>query len=611
MKPAFVLVMALGILIRFWALDADPSILLDSGQIGDEGYWLYNAKSLALFGKTVPDQFYHDFAAAPLFSFASYLSFLNFGVGFWQARLVSALAGIVTLLLTFMIAKQINERVALLATFIVSINTMLLLHNRLAVGESLSIMFATAGFYLLFLKRNTRVFSGAAFALSLLSKTTSFLYLPSSVLMMLSDVRRASDIKRPIYFSLSLAILFSFVFGILYLEWGNEIRLIYSTFGSWYAPRTIFGIWQNILNLFLHPFWGSPFLFSTVILASLNSLHFLLYKQSRTRERRLLIMWVLGFFALGPFMSGLSNARILGLIVPIVILAAQTVFEPNYAQMKFSGVINSLAKTRGLAAGAVAIALSAIPALVLGKLSLAILKRVSENQTIVYNLPYVWMVILALITILALKRKHFLKTLLLFDVYVLLFLPIAVFIPLLWSYLNFFGLAPEPRTTVISLITVVSFIAFWMLLSCLSYLKKIVIPLIGVYVLFNLAGLTTIIYRPTYNIANSANRLGEIVGENSFIGFYGHELSLNNRSFPIYWAPRLISIESMNVNWQDFNPQFLLVTTVFDSKTSARSDWPEAKDVNKPLIFIEGLDLTRQFLGSRREFKIDIYKIGN
>lgn len=607
----FLLLMALGGMLRFWALGADPSILLDSGQVGDEGYWLYNARNLALFGTTVPDQFYHDFAAAPLFSLASYLSFLTFGVGFWQARLVSAASGVAILFFTYKIGQKINQKVAVLSTFFVAINTMLILHNRLAVGESLSIMFATAGVSFLFLNKKTEVFSGASFALSLLSKTTSFLYLPSAVLMILSDMRNMFDVKRLVYFCISLVVLFSSIFGILYFKWGNEISLIYSTFGTWYAPKTILGIWQNILNFVLHPFWGSPFLFSIVILASLNSLNFLFDRKSRTRERRLLILWVLGFFALGPFISGLSNARLLGLIVPIAILGAQTVFSPAYTQLKFTKTAESLTKLKGSAAVAAGIILGAIPAVIAGKILLAILKRVSGELTVVNNLPYISLIVLFITTLLALKKRAILKNLLALDVYVLIFLPIAAFIPLFWGYLNFFGVAPPPQTTVISLLSAISFIAFWVLMSHLSNLKMIALPLVAIYIIFNLAGIATIIYKPTYNIESAAQRVGTIVGEQGFIGFWGHELSINNRSWPIYWAPRLSGVGGMNTNWQDYNPRFLLLTTVFDSKVGTRGDWPEIGDVDKPLTHIERLDLSRKFLNSQREFKVDVYSIGN
>ena len=114
MKFTLILIFVLALAVRIIYMGSDPSILLDSGQVGDEGYWLYNARNLALFGETVKDQFYHDFAAAPLFSFFSFLSFSVFGVGFWQARLVSALAGFLTVFFSYKIAARFGKNVAML-----------------------------------------------------------------------------------------------------------------------------------------------------------------------------------------------------------------------------------------------------------------------------------------------------------------------------------------------------------------------------------------------------------------------------------------------------------------------------------------------------------------
>ena len=88
-----ILVFLAAVLIRISFLSADPSILLDSGQVGDEGLWVYNARNLALFGKTVEDDFYSDIAAAPVFLLFAFLNFSLFGIGFWQARLISGVFG--------------------------------------------------------------------------------------------------------------------------------------------------------------------------------------------------------------------------------------------------------------------------------------------------------------------------------------------------------------------------------------------------------------------------------------------------------------------------------------------------------------------------------------
>lgn len=602
--------LAVGAILRLWNLSADPSILLDSGQVGDEGYWLYNARNLATYGKTVVDDFYHDFAAAPVFSFFAYLIFSIFGVGFFQARLVSAVAGTITLIFTYLIAKHINNKVALFATFLVAINTLLLLHNRLAVGESLAIMFTTIGFYSLFRKRS-EYFTGGVFALAILSKTTSFLYLPSVFLIMIVSDKNKNLITRTlIKFCASFIILFTLIFGIIYLKWGRQVSLIYSTFGAWYKPATFTDIWQNILNFFLHPFWGSPFLFSLLILAILNSLNFLFENKGRTFERKFLIFWLLGIFILGPFISGLSNARLLGLVVPIAILGAQTIIDPSVRKIHLGKLnLNFLPSKNLLLFFTI---LASVPAAVIAaKLTLAVIKRLSGDQLIVYKLPYLAFLFFIVLAAISLKKKRVFERLLRFDCYVLLFLPIASLIPLFWGYLNFFELAGPPKTTIASIITVVSFIAFYLLIKKVSFSQKLIISLLVIYAAFNAFGIATMFYKPTYRVKNGANEIGNIVGKESFIGFYGHQLAIGNQSWPIYWAPNLTYVSRVNADYQKYNPQFLLVTEVFDSIPGNPEAWPDTQSVNKKTEKMATLDLSRSFWRGSRGFKISIFKLSD
>ena len=607
-KILLISIFIFGAILRVWTLDADPSILLDSGQVGDEGYWLYNARSLATWGKTAIDDFYHDFAAAPIFSFFAYVSFSALGVGFFQARFVSAIAGIITLIFTYQIAKQVEKKVGLLATFLVAINTLLLLHNRLAVGESLSIMFTTIGFYLLFRKRNEYL-AGGAFSLAILSKTTSFLYLPSVFLIMFSGYKnRGLIIKNFTRFCTSFIVLTILIFGFIYLEWGRQISLIYLTFGAWYAPRTFTDIWQNILNFFLHPFWGSPFLFSLLILAILNSLNFLLEKMGRTFERKFLILWILGIVILGPFIWGLSNARMLGLVIPIAILGAQAITNPTVRKINFSKLNANLIPQKRLFL-VFTFLVSAPAAVIAAKLILAGAKRLIGDATIVYKLPYLALFFLIIFAVISLKNRRFLDAVLKFDLYMLLFLPLASFIPLFWGYLNFFEFAPPPQTTVVSIMTIISFVAFYLLIKRFTFSRTFIVSFLAIYIFFNLIGIATIIYKPTYKIEKAAERVGEIISRQIFIGFYGHPLAIGNRSWPIYWAPKLNYVSGVNADYQKYNPKFLLVSEVFDSRPGSLEAWPDTKSINQNTRKVATLELSRNFWRAKREFRLSVFEL--
>jgi len=64
----------------------------------DEGAWVHNARNKALYGAWRVDEWNPVFIA-PVFTGLEYLSFKAFGVGVRQARLVSALAGVASVLL--------------------------------------------------------------------------------------------------------------------------------------------------------------------------------------------------------------------------------------------------------------------------------------------------------------------------------------------------------------------------------------------------------------------------------------------------------------------------------------------------------------------------------
>lgn len=609
-KLLFFLIIILAAFLRFNSLGADPSILLDSGQVGDEGYWLYNARNLALFGQTAKDDFYHDFAAAPVFSFAAYLSFLIFRTGFWQARLVSAIAGIITVLFTYKIAIRISSKIAFLSMFLVSINTMLLLHNRLAVGESLSIMFATIGFFFLF-RVKSEAQSGAAFALSILSKTTSFLYLPSAGLILLSNLRVSEQVAKSIIrFLIPFSGIVLLIFGVIYKEWGRQISLIYSSFGMWYAPQTFTDAWQNALNFFLHPFWGSPFLFSLLLLAIINAVDFITDAKDRTGERKFLLLWLAGIFILGPFIARLSNARILGLVVPIAILGSQTVVDSKVRKIHLKK-LNNLLGLGKLIYSLTALIASIPIALIFAKVILAIIKRITADPVVVYKFPYFAVFIILVFWIITYKKRLLLEKFLSFDVYLLMFLPIVSFIPLFWGYLSFLGLASVPTSTAAWVIIAFSFIPFYMFMKKPSGVNLLVIPLLDVYIFFNIFGITTMLYKPTYHIQNATLALGQIIRENSIIGFYAHELALGNKSWPIYWAPNLNFVGGVNSNYQKYNPTFLLVTQTFDSIPGSLEAWPNEKSLDGKVSYITTLDLTRSFWHAKREFRINVYEIAN
>lgn len=601
----FLILLAFG--IRFSNLRADPSILLDSGQVGDEGYWIYNARNLKILGHLAKDDFYHDLAAAPFFSFVSFLSFWAFGVGFWQARSVSALAGFLTILVTYRIALPFGRNIALISTLLISVNTLLMLHNRLAVPESLSILFMALSVLLIIKKKY--FLSGFSVSFALLSKTTAFLFLPSAAVILIADYFFKDIDSKALKKFLGGMLLIGVIGLPIYLAWGKRLVLIYSTFGRWYSPDSFAALWGNVINFFTNPFWGSPFAFSLVIITLINICATYFKSFAVPRQQRVLYLWLFGSLILTPFMSQVTNARLLPLLIPLSILASQTIDSPGKYFLKIREI--RLSKISGLSKTLLIFFLSYPLALILGKLILAIAKRLSGNEEIVYLLPIVSIILFLILGLIfnLLKKSGGWNFLVRANVILLVCLPLISSVQVLASLLDFFDIGHISYTKV----TIIKILAFFVLGS-LVFLNKIVykaslVLLYLLYIFFSVLGLATILGNPSYNFYNSSKKLGQLADGKVVVGFLGHEMAIENRSLPIYYAPRLNFVSGVNEDYSIYNPKILLVPKIFDNRQIDNEAWLSEEDIQEELLPLGELDLSRQFLTGRREVKLRVYEI--
>lgn len=596
-----------GFLTRFAFLASDSSILLDSGQVGDEGYWLYNARNLALFGKTAQDDFYHDFAAAPLFSFFASISFLVFGTGFWQGRLISAIAGLITILIAYKIGLLFSKKTALLSALLVSVNTLLILHSRLAVGESLQILFINVSLYLYLLRKTA--LSGAFFAAGILAKTTASMYIPSFVILnavfFLKGRREFLGVFR---FWVTFSGVFLIIFAPILFFFLDKIFLIYSTFGDWLKPQSLTDVFYNTSNFFIHPFWGSPFSFSLAILASVNIINYFT-NQTKSENRKLIIYWVLGILILGPLVSRISNARLLPLIVPLAVLSAQTILNREIGKVDLESLLLKVSRKNLLEKLVLFISIILL-SFVSSKILLALVKRIFNQELVILYLPHLTLILIPIFFLLSIIFERKIRRLLVLGLVTLLItLPLLAFVRVIADYLVFFRITETFQTSLISFTILVSYVlGFAMFVKLKFDFRDLKYSLILVYFVFNLFGISTILLTPSYSLLNGSRTLGRIAGDSAIIGFYGHELSLENKTTPIYWAPRLDKVNVVNSNFQKYNPRYLLERQSFDLPFLT-DVWPTIGDVSEAKR-IETIDLSRNFLGARRDFQLILYRIG-
>jgi 4-amino-4-deoxy-L-arabinose transferase-like glycosyltransferase len=113
----------------------------------DEGAWVHNARNKALFGSWRQDN-WNPVYIAPVFTAAEYVSFATFGVGVWQARLVSEVAGVASVVLLALGVRRLGGNLAgLIAGGLLATNFVYVMYNRAAIMEALMTAFIVAAWY--------------------------------------------------------------------------------------------------------------------------------------------------------------------------------------------------------------------------------------------------------------------------------------------------------------------------------------------------------------------------------------------------------------------------------------------------------------------------------
>jgi 4-amino-4-deoxy-L-arabinose transferase-like glycosyltransferase len=102
----------------------------------DEGAWVHNARNKALFGEWRLDAWNPVFIA-PVFTGLEYAAFRGFGVGLRQARLVSQVAGVLTVLLVGLAVARISgRRAGLVAAALMATAYVHVMYSRAAIMEA-------------------------------------------------------------------------------------------------------------------------------------------------------------------------------------------------------------------------------------------------------------------------------------------------------------------------------------------------------------------------------------------------------------------------------------------------------------------------------------------
>ena len=146
--PVLLATIASGALLRAVWLRADPPWYPTVGVVWhDEGAWVHNARNKALFGAWEQDA-WNPMYVAPVFTVAEYASFRAFGVGTWQARLVSAAAGTLSIaLLALGVRRLAGSSAGLIAAALLATDYVYVMYDRAAIMEALMVAFIVAAWW--------------------------------------------------------------------------------------------------------------------------------------------------------------------------------------------------------------------------------------------------------------------------------------------------------------------------------------------------------------------------------------------------------------------------------------------------------------------------------
>ena len=158
--PLILILLAAGVLRGIFPT-ADPPWQSTVGIVWhDEGAWVHNARNMALFGAWVQDR-WNPVYVAPVFTALEYLSFAAFGVGLWQARLVSELSGLLAVALLACGMRRLAGRdPGLIAGVLLATNYIGVMWDRAALLEASMVAFVVAGWYC-YVRAQTRPHWGA------------------------------------------------------------------------------------------------------------------------------------------------------------------------------------------------------------------------------------------------------------------------------------------------------------------------------------------------------------------------------------------------------------------------------------------------------------------
>lgn len=287
--------MALAVWARVVSLDADPDFRLcwSSGLLTDEGFYTHNARNVALLGHARTNEF-NNMVLSPLVHAAQAVVFRVFGVGYPQARAVSVVCSLLTLIVLFAaLRRAFGERVAWLGTLVLAWEHAYLMYNRMALLETPATLFLVLAFYAWVRRGEGLAWSALAGALTVLAcsvKSLCGFFIPVPLLASWWSGRRHGrdtrwEIAATVAGMLSAGLLYA---GIWLLPHWREYRHMSDFYLTYQImPRSVVEAFADVRRAVLNHQYGlMGYLFAHAPLTIFLALTTTLLAVFRPEERR-------------------------------------------------------------------------------------------------------------------------------------------------------------------------------------------------------------------------------------------------------------------------------------------------------------------------------------
>jgi 4-amino-4-deoxy-L-arabinose transferase-like glycosyltransferase len=191
------LTIAIGIILRFLNLEADPPFWMDHF-MADEATVIGAARNKYLFDSWIMDDMTYGYAT-PLLNLLVFFFIKFFGLSYFSVRFFSAFfGGLMLIVFFFLLKKYLSDKQTFIAIFFVSLTSLSVHFSRVALGESYLLFFFMVSLFFWFGSLNAEsrkknmlcLFSGFFFGISALFKISAVIHYPIYFVLWLLQYKR-------------------------------------------------------------------------------------------------------------------------------------------------------------------------------------------------------------------------------------------------------------------------------------------------------------------------------------------------------------------------------------------------------------------------------------